>query len=125
MIGVITQSLMDREVGHLGLTELHIVGSMHERKARMAELAEGFLAIPGGIGTLEELFEVWTWAQLGLHAKPLGLLNVSGFYEPMLTFLDQLVEQSFVHKEHRDLLRVGQDPATLLSAMASRLATLQ
>jgi uncharacterized protein (TIGR00730 family) len=118
VIGVIPQSLMDREVGHLGLTELHIVGSMHERKARMAELSEGFLALPGGIGTLEEFFETWTWAQLGLHAKAFGLLDVAGFYGSLLTFLDQLVEQRFVRAEHRSMLLVGREPGPLLSLMA-------
>jgi uncharacterized protein (TIGR00730 family) len=118
VIGVIPRSLMDREVGHLGLTELHVVGSMHERKARMAELSDGFLALPGGIGTLEEFFETWTWAQLGLHAKPFGLLDVSGFYGPLLTFLDRLVEQRFVRDEHRSMLLVGREPGPLLSLMA-------
>ncbi|WP_169977451.1 LOG family protein [Tautonia rosea] len=117
VIGVIPQSLLDREVGHTELTELHVVGSMHERKAMMAELAEGFLALPGGIGTLEEFFEIWTWGQLGLHRKPFGLLDVEGFYQPMLAFLDRLVEQRFVRPEHRAMLIVARQPVTLLAAM--------
>ncbi|QDV35284.1 LOG family protein [Tautonia plasticadhaerens] len=119
VVGVIPRSLMDREVGHLGLTELRVVGSMHERKALMADLADGFLALPGGIGTLEEFFETWTWAQLGLHAKPFGLLDVHGFYGPLLAFLDRLVEQRFVRQEHRDMLLVGREPGPLLSRMQS------
>jgi uncharacterized protein (TIGR00730 family) len=117
VIGVIPRSLMDREVGHGGVTELHVVGSMHERKALMAELSDGFLALPGGVGTLEEFFETWTWAVLGLHAKPFGLLDVMGFYGPLLGFLDQLVEKGFVKPKYRDMLVVGRDPAELLQAM--------
>lgn len=117
VIGVIPQSLVDREVGHQSVTELRIVGSMHERKALMADLSDGFLALPGGIGTLEEFFETWTWGQLGLHRKPFGLLDVEGFYEPMLTFLDRLVEQRFVRPEHRAMLIVAQRPVTMIAAM--------
>ena len=117
VIGVIPRSLMDREVGHNGVTELHVVGSMHERKALMAELSDGFLALPGGVGTLEEFFETWTWAVLGLHAKPFGLLDVKGFYSPLLGFLEQLVEQGFVKPKYREMLIVGRDPAELLQAM--------
>lgn len=117
VVGVIPRSLMDREVGHLGLTDLRVVGSMHERKALMADLSDGFLALPGGIGTLEEFFETWTWAQLGLHAKPFGLLDVQGFYGPLLTFLDRLVEQRFVRQAHRKMLLVGREPGPLLAAM--------
>jgi uncharacterized protein (TIGR00730 family) len=117
VIGVIPRSLMDREVGHGGVTELHVVGSMHERKALMAELSDGFLALPGGVGTLEEFFETWTWAVLGLHAKPFGLLDVMGFYGPLLGFLDQLVEKGFVKPKYRDMLVVGRDPVELLQAM--------
>lgn len=117
VVGVIPQSLVDHEVGHFGLTELRIVSSMHERKALMAELSDGFMALPGGIGTLEEFFETWTWAQLGLHRKPFGLLNVSGFYDPMLTFLDRLVEHRFVRPEHRSMLCVARNPVTLIAAM--------
>ncbi len=117
VIGVIPQSLVDREVGHSTLTDLRVVGSMHERKAMMADLADGFLALPGGIGTLEEFFEIWTWGQLGLHRKPFGLLDVEGFYQPMLAFLDCLVEQRFVKPEHRAMLIVARQPVTLLAAM--------
>jgi hypothetical protein len=117
VIGVIPQALVDREVAHRGVSELRVVASMHERKALMAELSDGFLTLPGGIGTLEEFFETWTWAQLGLHAKPFGLLDVNGFYQPLLAFLDRLVDQRFVKQKYRDLLLVGCDPATLLAAM--------
>jgi uncharacterized protein (TIGR00730 family) len=119
VIGVIPQALVDKELAHRGLTELHVVGSMHERKALMADLSDGFLGLPGGIGTLEEFFEAWTWAQLGLHAKPFGLLDVAGFFGPLLTFLDQLVEQRFVRPEHRAMLLVDGDAVVLLSKMAA------
>lgn len=101
VIGIIPQSLQEAEIGHKGLTRLEVVDGMHARKARMAELADAFIALPGGLGTLEELFEVWTWGQLGYHAKPLGLLEVNGFYDPLLTFLDHLVDERFVRAEHR------------------------
>jgi uncharacterized protein (TIGR00730 family) len=118
VIGVIPQALVDKEVAHHGLSELRVVRSMHERKALMADLSDGFLALPGGIGTLEEFFEVWTWGQLGLHAKPYGLLNVGGFFGPLLAFLDRLVEQRFIRPEHRAMLLVGGDANGLLTAMA-------
>lgn len=116
VIGVIPQSLLAREIGHRGLTDLRVVGSMHERKALMAELADGFVALPGGIGTLEELFEVWTWAQLGLHAKPCGLLDQDGFYAPLVRFLDHLVETGFVRLAHRAMLVYAASPDDLLRA---------
>lgn len=119
VIGVIPRSLVEKELAHAGLTELRVVPSMHERKAIMAELSDGFLVLPGGIGTLEEFFEIWTWAQLGMHAKPIGLLDVAGFYSPMLRFIDQLVEQKFVRTEHRELLLVSPDAGDLLTRMAS------
>ena len=119
VIGVITQALIEREIGHRGLTELRIVASMHERKALMAELADGFVALPGGIGTLEELFEVWTWAQLGLHAKPCALLDAGGFYGPLAAFLDHLVDAGFVREAHRDMLLTAHSPEELLAAFAS------
>ena len=119
VIGVIPQALIDREIGHRGLTELRIVGSMHERKALMAELADGFVALPGGIGTLEELFEVWTWAQLGLHAKPCGVLDADGFYAPLVGFLDHLVETGFVRPAHRAMLLAAQSPEALLEAFSA------
>src|SRR5215217_9143880 len=117
-IGVIPQALVDREVGHGGLTELRIVGSMHERKAQMAELADAFIALPGGIGTLEELIEVYTWSQLGLHRKPLGVLNVSGYYDALGAFLDVAVEQRFLRAQQREALIFDGDPETLLARLA-------
>jgi uncharacterized protein (TIGR00730 family) len=104
VIGVIPRSLLEKEVAHLGLSDLRVVASMHERKATMAELSDGFIALPGGIGTLEEFFEIWTWGQLGLHHKPFGLLNVAGFFDPLLAFLDQLADQRFLRPEHRGML---------------------
>jgi len=124
VIGVIPQALMDREIGHRGLTELRIVGSMHERKAVMAELADGFIALPGGIGTLEELFEVWTWAQLGLHAKPCGLLDSDGFFGPLVGFLDHLVLTGFVQPQYRAMLHTAESPDDLLAAFAAYQAPL-
>jgi uncharacterized protein (TIGR00730 family) len=113
VVGVIPQHLVDREVAHQSLTELRVVQSMHERKALMADLSDGFVALPGGLGTLEEFFEVWTWGQLGLHRKPYALLNVNGFYDPLVQFIDQLVEQRFVKPEHRRMLIVESDVAML------------
>jgi uncharacterized protein (TIGR00730 family) len=115
VIGVIPQALLDREIGHQGVTELRVVKSMHERKALMADLADGFVALPGGIGTLEELFEMWTWAQLGLHQKPCGLIEVTGFFAPLLTFLDRLVVTGFVKPEHRAMLLEASSPEDLLA----------
>ena len=115
--GVIPQALKDKEVGHVGLTRLEVVDTMHTRKARMAALSEGFIAMPGGIGTFEELFEIWTWGQLGIHAKPLGLLNVAGFYDPLATFLDQTVEAGFLKQGHRAMAMTDTEPATLLDRM--------
>jgi uncharacterized protein (TIGR00730 family) len=119
VIGVIPDHMSDREIAHSGLTELRVVGSMHERKALMYELSDGFAALPGGLGTLEELFEITTWSQLGLHAKPTGLLDVGGFYSPLVGFLDQLVTEGFVSERHRRLLRVAADPVDLLGLLAS------
>ncbi len=116
VVGVIPQALIEREIGHPGLTQLRIVTSMHERKALMAELSDGFVALPGGIGTLEELFEVWTWAQLGLHAKPCALLDTDGFYRPLAAFLDHLVDAGFVREAHRDMLLTAHSPEELLTA---------
>ena len=112
--GVIPEALVEREIGHTGLTELHVVGSMHERKAMMADLAEGFVALPGGTGTLEEFFEVLTWAQLGEHAKPCGLLNVAGYYEPLLAVFDHMVERGFLATHHRAMVLVETEPEALL-----------
>jgi uncharacterized protein (TIGR00730 family) len=112
--GVIPSSLVSKEVAHRGLTELRIVGSMHERKALMAELSDGFIAMPGGIGTMEEFFEVLSWAQLGLHEKPCGLLNVSGYYDPLIQFLDHAVREDFIKPKHRALMLVDNQAAKLL-----------
>ena len=112
--GVIPSALVSKEVAHRGLTELRVVGSMHERKALMAKLADGFAALPGGIGTMEEFFEVLSWAQLGLHEKPCGLLNIAGYYDPLVSFLDSAVEKDFLKPKHRALMLVEEDPAALL-----------
>jgi uncharacterized protein (TIGR00730 family) len=114
VVGVIPSSLVSKEVAHRGLTELRVVQSMHERKALMAELADGFVAMPGGIGTMEEFFEVLSWAQLGLHDKPCGLLNVSGYYDPLIQFLDQAVTADFIKPKHRALMLVEENPGALL-----------
>jgi len=114
VIGVIPKALAHKEVAHANLTELHVTHSMHERKTLMAELADGFIALPGGIGTLEELFEIWTWAQLGLHSKPCGLLNVDGYYDALIGFLDHVLHERFVKPHHRDILMVETDPNALL-----------
>jgi uncharacterized protein (TIGR00730 family) len=119
VIGVLPDRMWGREVAHDGLTDLRIVGSMHERKALMYELSDGFVALPGGLGTLEELFEITTWSQLGLHAKPTGLLDVAGFYAPLVGFLDRLVTEGFVSERHRRLLRVAADPGELLDLLAA------
>jgi uncharacterized protein (TIGR00730 family) len=115
--GVMPQALVDKEIAHRSLSDLRVVGSMHERKALMAELADGFIALPGGLGTFEELFEVWTWAQLGYHRKPCALLNVAGFYDKLATFLDDVVERGFVKPIHRSMLIVENDPAALLGSI--------
>jgi uncharacterized protein (TIGR00730 family) len=115
IIGVIPRTLVEREVANTALTDLRIVETMHERKAVMAALADGFIALPGGIGTLEEFFETWTWGQLGMHTKPCGLLNVAGYFDPLLTFLDRSVEERFVRDVHRSMVIVESDPAKLLA----------
>jgi uncharacterized protein (TIGR00730 family) len=117
IVGVMPRHLVDREVAHSGLTRLDIVESMHERKARLAEMADAFVALPGGLGTLEEFTEIWTWGQLGLHRKPYGLLDVAGYYSPLLIFLDHAVAERFVRPEHRAMVRVADEPAALLAAM--------
>jgi uncharacterized protein (TIGR00730 family) len=119
VIGVIPRVLVDREVANTSLSDLRIVDSMHQRKALMADLADGFVVLPGGIGTLEEFFEVWTWGQLGMHAKPCGLLNVAGYFDPLLEFLDHAVEEKFVRDVHRSMVIVESDPETLLTRFAS------
>jgi uncharacterized protein (TIGR00730 family) len=115
--GVIPEHLMAREVGHKGLTKLHVVRSMHERKALMADLSDAFVALPGGFGTLEEFCEVVTWTQLGLHAKPCGILNVLGFYSPLLRMFDHAVEERFLKPENRELVLARDKPAELLQAL--------
>jgi uncharacterized protein (TIGR00730 family) len=116
-IGVIPDALMRREVGHAGLTELHVVDSMHERKARMADLADGFVALAGGFGTFEEFCEVLTWSQLGIHPKPCGLLNTAGYYAPLLAMFDHAVAESFVRPQHRALVLEAPEPARLLERL--------
>lgn len=116
-IGVIPRTLVEREVAHEGLTDLHVVETMHQRKAAMASLADAFIALPGGIGTLEELFEVWTWSVLGFHAKPVGLLNVDGYYDDLLRFLDTAVGEGFFHPEHRSRLLSADTPEALIARL--------
>jgi uncharacterized protein (TIGR00730 family) len=118
-IGVMPQALIDREIGHPGLTELKVVHSMHERKALMAELGDAFVALPGGIGTLEELIEVYTWSQLGIHDKACGVLNVRGYYDGLATLLDHAVAEGFLRAQHRAVLSFAEDPAHLLDARAA------
>ena len=120
--GVIPDALVSKEVAHTGLSELRVVNSMHERKALMAELSDGFIALPGGIGTMEEFFEVLSWAQLGIHNKPCGLLNAAGYYDPLITFLDGAVAQDFVKPKHRALLIVESEPVALLDRFEKILA---
>src|SRR5438105_3476653 len=121
-VGVIPQGLVDRELAHGRLTELRVVASMHDRKALMANLADGFLALPGGYGTLDELFEILTWSQLGIHAKPVGMLNVGGFFDPLLAWIDRAVEEGFLRAQHRGLLVVNDDPEALLDVLVSHRA---
>lgn len=125
VVGVIPDALMKREVGHRGLTELHVVQTMHERKQLMAERADAFIALPGGIGTLEELYEVWSWQQLGYHDKPVALLNVAGYYDALLAFMAESHRRGFVSNAQYDALLVDDDPARLLDrlAVAAKRAT--
>jgi uncharacterized protein (TIGR00730 family) len=113
-IGVIPEALVSKEIAHRGLTKLHVTKSMHERKSLMAELADGFVALPGGIGTMEEIFEMWTWAQLGFHQKPCGLLNLSRFFNKLGEFLDHVVNEQFVKAPHREMLIIESEPAKIL-----------
>jgi len=115
--GVLPGRLVERERGHAGLTRLHVVADMHERKAMMGSLSDGFIALPGGLGTLEELFEVLTWNQLGIHRKPCGLLNVSGYFDGLAAFIDHAVEEGFVPETHRSYLLMATDPDDMLEAM--------
>ena len=124
VVGVIPHAIVEREVAHLGLSELRIVDSMHARKALMGELSDAFLALPGGLGTLDELFEVATWRQLGLHAKPLGLLNVRGYYDPLIAALDHAAAQGFLKAEHRQILLVDTDVDALLERLGERAGSL-
>jgi uncharacterized protein (TIGR00730 family) len=117
VIGVLPQSLAAVEIAHAGLTELRIVSTMHERKAIMAELSSAFVVLPGGLGSMDESFEVWTWSQLGIHSKPIGLLNVDGFYDGLERFLDHLVEEAFVKQIHRNILLSDEDPARLIDSL--------
>lgn len=121
--GIIPHDLMSKEVAHSGITQLRVVSSMHERKSLMADLSDGFIALPGGLGTIEELFEILTWAQLRFHSKPVGLLNISGYFDHLITFLDHMVDEEFVSPVHRSLLMVEQDPKILLSRFSDHTAS--
>ncbi len=114
VIGVIPRALMEREVAFTGLSDLRVVDSMHERKAMMAELADGFIALPGGLGTIEEFFEILTWAQLGIHGKPCGLLNINNYFSTLMDFLNHTVTERFVEREHREMILLDEDPERLL-----------
>lgn len=122
VVGVIPQSLMDREHGHRGLSELHVVQTMHQRKQLMAERSDAFIALPGGIGTFEELFEVWTWRQLGYHDKPVGVLNVASYYDTLVSFLDQSQAAGFIAAPQRQLLQVDTSASALLDRLATELS---
>jgi uncharacterized protein (TIGR00730 family) len=119
VIGVIPAALEAKELGHTGLTELRVVKSMHERKATMADLADGFIALPGGWGTLDELFEILTWGRLGLHGKPCGVLNVDGYFDRLLSFMQHLIDEGFVRPENGTILAVRATPAALLDLMGA------
>lgn len=120
VVGVIPESLKNLEVGHQGLDELHVVPTMHIRKQMMAERADVFIALPGGIGTLEELYEVWTWRQLGYHDQPIGMLNIDGYYDHLLSFMKHSVTEGFLSAPQNDVLQVGQDPEALLLLLADK-----
>lgn len=122
VIGVMPHALVQREAAHRGLTKLHIVDSMHERKAMLAQLSDGFIAMPGGIGTLEELFETWTWAHLGVHAKPIGLLDVANYWRSLVEFIDHMGNEGFMRANTRELLLVDDDASRLLDRMGSYVA---
>lgn len=117
--GVITRALRDREVAHRGLTSLDVVETMHERKARMADLADGFIMLPGGFGTLDEFFEAVTWTQLGVHSKPCAILDVDGYFRPLINFMDSATRQRFVPPQHRDMILTGDDAVTLIDRMSA------
>ena len=116
-IGVIPRSMVDREIAHTKLSALHVVETMHERKQRMADLSDAFVALPGGLGTLDELFEIYTWAQLGMHEKPIGILNVEGYFDGLAGFLEHAVAERFVREEHREMLIVEDEPARMLERL--------
>lgn len=118
VVGVIPENLVRKELAHPGLTDLHVTDSMHQRKLRMSDLADAFVALPGGIGTLEELFEIWTWAQLGFHQKRIGLLNVAGYYDGLVRFLEHAVAEAFVRPAYREMLLVQAEPDQLLEQLA-------
>ncbi len=122
VVGVIPRTLMEREVGHAGLSEQHVVDTMHQRKQMMAQRAHAFLALPGGIGTLEELYEVWTWRQLGYHDNPIGLLNIQGYYDTLLAFMQRTVSDGFLGSEQMALVTTGSDPESLLSELHAQAA---
>lgn len=119
VIGVLPEKLSDLEVAHKGLTELHIVSSMHERKGMMAELSDAFISLPGGIGTIEETFEIWTWTQLGIHRKPLALYNVNGFYDGLQSFLNHMMQERFIREVHRAMMFAEQDPEKLIERVVT------
>jgi len=119
VVGVIPEFLAIKEVAHPNLSEMHVVESMHARKAMMAHLSGGFIAMPGGIGTMEELFEIWTWSQLGHHKAPVGLLNAGGYFDGLIAFLDRMTDDGFVAKNHRAMLQINDDPDALLDAFAA------
>ena len=116
-VGVIPELLLKKEVGHTDLTELHVVPDMHERKKKMADLSDAFVAMPGGVGTFEELFEVYTWAQLGYHQKPVALLNIDGFYDPLINLLQHTVDEGFMRQTYFDILQMDADPAALIGKL--------
>ena len=116
VVGVMPQSLVAREIQHTGLTELHVVASMHERKTKMAELSDGFVAMPGGAGTLEEIFEQWTWGQLGIHQKPCAFLNAYGYFDPLRTMIDRMANEGFLRTDHASMVIFDPDPRTILDA---------
>ncbi|KGP71778.1 TIGR00730 family Rossman fold protein [Pontibacillus yanchengensis] len=113
-IGVIPKKLVEKEVAHDKLTDLHVVETMHERKAKMAELSDAFITMPGGAGTMEEFFEVYTWAQIGIHEKPFGLLNINGYYTPLISLFDHMVEEQFLTQNNRDMVIMEEDASALL-----------
>jgi uncharacterized protein (TIGR00730 family) len=117
VVGVMPEALLAKEIAHEGLTKLHVVGSMHDRKRLMADLSDGFVTLPGGSGTFEEFLEVLSWAQLGIHEKPCGLLDVDGYYDPLVALFDEAVEEGFLHSDHRSLVLMENDPELLLDVM--------